>query len=404
MLRLALVKTRGNANSVAALLGAVAPRGGWRCLSVTEEEALSLPPDMTTVVGLGFTTFSRPWARDLAARLRRRFAGGPGLVLVAGGAHPSGAPDDTLSLGFDTVVVGEGERSLAAVMADVEEGRQPPALLRAAGPPLDLDALSSFAPDLGLFAPIELGRGCPHRCLYCQTPAIHGGIMRQRSLEAALAHVDTALRHGKRRTWFLIPDAFAWGSPGGAGPADPVLCERLLRGCRERGMEQVFWGSFPGEVRPEHVSGPLLDLVLRHCANRVVVIGAQSGSDRVLARVRRGHDAAAVRRAASLIHGAGLTPIVDFIVGLPGEERADREATFRLVDELVEGAGARIRFHSFMPLPGTALAGATPAPVEDEFLERMRVLTGRGHAEGYWSRQRLGRKVREDEDDEPPKV
>ena len=51
---------------------------------------------------------------------------------------------------------------------------------------------------------------------------------------------------------------------------------------------RIFFGTFPSELRPEHVSPRALALITRYCDNRVVILGGQSGSDRVLEAMGRG--------------------------------------------------------------------------------------------------------------------
>ena len=56
------------------------------------------------------------------------------------------------------------------------------------------------------------------------------------------------------------------------------------RSCSPRCREEigpdgrVFFGSFPSEIRPEHISVDALRLVRKYCANDNLIVGAQSGS------------------------------------------------------------------------------------------------------------------------------
>jgi radical SAM superfamily enzyme YgiQ (UPF0313 family) len=117
-----------------------------------------------------------------------------------------------------------------------------------------------------------------------------------------------------------------------------------------------------------------------------VIVGAQSGSDRLLAEMGRGHGVEEVRRAVALALEAGFTPSVDVIFGLPGEEEADRAATRALLVELA-GRGARVHAHAFMPLPGTPWAAAPAGRVDDASAAVLEQLASRGAAHGQWKRQ-----------------
>jgi B12-binding domain/radical SAM domain protein len=381
-----------------------------------------------TVLAYSFMTIDLPDVADSVRRMAaRRMGTGERLVLIAGGAHATGDPEGTAGphasaasahpvpvrfagpppagwprggaggaaapsgrvrpLGFDHAVVGESEVTLPLFLHRLAAGVSQPRVIRPEHPPLPLDRFLSFAPAHNLLAPIELSRGCPFACKFCNVPAIQGRRMRHRSVESVLAHVEIALARGRVRTWFVTSDAFAYGSRTGE-LGDRDACERLLAGCRAAGMKEVFWGGFPSEVRPDHVVPELVELVARHCANRTVVIGAQSGSESVLERIGRGHRSRVVLEAVRVVRSFGLVPHVDFILGLPGETLADRRATMELVGSITGEHGGRAHMHYFMPHPGTPYAGALPEPIEPEIVDAVERLTGRRLVDGTWRQQR----------------
>jgi tRNA-2-methylthio-N6-dimethylallyladenosine synthase len=99
----------------------------------------------------------------------------------------------------------------------------------------------------------------------------------------------------------------------------------------------------------------------------------QSGSDRVLAAMKRGYTAleyrSIVRRLRAERPGISLTS--DFIVGFPGETDADFAQTMRLVADIdFDGAFS----FAYSPRPGTpaaSLADPVPAPVQKARLEAL---------------------------------
>jgi radical SAM superfamily enzyme YgiQ (UPF0313 family) len=198
--------------------------------------------------------------------------------------------------------------------------------------------------------------------------------------------VEELARREARDIRFLTPSALSYGSPGDGVDVDAV--EALLAGARERigRAGRIFFGTFPSELRPEHVSPRVLALVARYCDNRAVILGGQSGSDRMLQAMGRGHDAASVERAAALAVEAGLEPSVDLVFGFPGEEEADREATRALASRLA-ALGARVHAHAFMPLPGTPWAGAAPAVIDGATRLLLDRLSSAGRAHGAWKAQ-----------------
>ena len=104
-----------------------------------------------------------------------------------------------------------------------------------------------------------------------------GDCMRHRSIDEWQKYAEP---DGQSR--FVSPNAFAYGSDGYHPRWDKI--EHLLRQCRH----QIFFGTFPSEVRPEFVCGESLDLISGHCANTKLHFGAQSGSDTVLRHLHRG--------------------------------------------------------------------------------------------------------------------
>jgi radical SAM superfamily enzyme YgiQ (UPF0313 family) len=149
---------------------------------------------------------------------------------------------------------------------------------------------------------------------------------------------------------------------------------------------KIYFGTFPSEVRPEHVTPDALAVIARWCDNRSLVIGGQSGSERVLAKTHRGHDVASIERAVDVAIAAGFRPDVDFLLGLPEEDAADRAASVALAERLA-ARGARIHAHAFMPLPGTPLAATRPAAIEPDVAAAVARLESRGAAYGQWRAQ-----------------
>lgn len=381
-LTLALRQSRYNRSSLAAVL------------AVLEAE---LPPGLiaTRLVGsadevresdgLVLYSFMSAQAAEVAgelASLRARL--GPDLRALAGGAHPSGDPRGTLAMGFRWVAPGEAGAGLARRVQALAHGEVWPPGVLPLEEPQPLDRYRPWPADGQLFCAVELTRGCPLGCAFCQTPALHGRRPRHRSL----AELERVLEHGVATghtfTRFIAPNAFGFGSSDGRR-GDLSLIERLLRSARQIGMRRVYLGSFPSEVRPESVTPELLALVRDLCDNRSVVIGLQSGSDVMLRRLRRGHTVEEGVRAVELCAGAGLLPRVDFIFGLPGETAADRAQTRELIRHLATALGARINTHVFSPLPGTPFANEAPGAVDGETRALVEWLIGRGQANGICS-------------------
>jgi B12-binding domain/radical SAM domain protein len=363
-------------------------------------EAIELAMATSRRVLVGWSFYSADFAQmceELAA-VRAR-VDDPRVLHVAGGVHATAEPAATLRGGFDLVVAGEGEiaiRQLVAAMRSGGEVRAVPgacwldeqgSLQRTArGERPDLDAFPPGAPRHGRYGPIEITRGCIYACSFCQTPYFAGAAFRHRSVANIREWVRFVVGRGFRDIRFLTPTSMSYGASG--PEPDLAAVEDLLGSVRaEIGPNRRLWfGTFPSEVRPEHVTERALQLVRRYCDNRTLIIGGQSGSDRVLGASRRGHDVEAVERAVVLCREHGFTPHVDFLFGLPGEVGAELEATLAVMERLVE-RGARVHGHTFLPLPGTPLRRAAPGVLAPVLRRRLNQLASKGSVYGQWQQQ-----------------
>lgn len=322
----------------------------------------------------------------------------PRVVHVAGGVHATAEPEATLRAGWDLVATGEGERTIVDLVLAGQAGHELATVPGTAalagdrlrrtprGERLQLDDCPPFSLAHGRFGPIEITRGCIYACRFCQTPYFAGAAFRHRSVANVRYWVRELVARGFRDFRFLTPTSLSYGTYG----PDPDLAavEALLAGVREDiGPERRLWfGTFPSEVRPEHVTAPSLVLLRRFVTNRALILGGQSGSDRVLAASERGHDAATVERAAALALEHGFVPHVDFLFGLPGETPDDVSATLQCMDRLV-ARGAKAHGHTFLPLPGTPFRRAAPGRLTAEVRQQLLRLASRGVLYGQWQQQ-----------------
>ncbi|MFC7272449.1 TIGR04013 family B12-binding domain/radical SAM domain-containing protein [Paractinoplanes rhizophilus] len=344
-------------------------------------------------------SFYSPDAAALAEELGRirALADGPNVTHIAGGVHATAEPVQTLDAGWDVAAVGEGESTLLSL---VDAKGDPAGIVGLAyrdesghvvrtgkAKQRPLDDFPGFALKWNKFNALEITRGCVYTCRFCQTPFMFSAKFRHRSVENVRWHVDRMRARGLRDVRFITPTALSYGTQ--TDEPDLAGVEELLATCKEGiGPDgRVFFGSFPSEIRPEHVSREALRLVRKYCANTNIIVGAQSGSDLVLEAAKRGHGVDEVRRAVRLGVEEGFQINVDMIFGMPGEDRADVDASLALARELAD-LGARIHAHTFMPLPGTPWRDAPPGDVSPETISEVDRLSRRGALYGHWQKQR----------------
>jgi B12-binding domain/radical SAM domain protein len=359
--------------------------------AVTEARARGDLP----VVGWSFYSRDFPFAREDVTWVRAR---APGALHVAGGVHATAEPEATLRAGFDLVVVGEGERTVCDLFDALRRDADPRALRGVAhlegerlfshglGERGPLDDYPAFNARYGKWNAIEITRGCVYACSFCQTPYMFKARFRHRTIRNVCAQIDAMVSVGGARfVRFITPSALSYGA---VEAPDLGRVEGLLRAVREvvGPAGKVYFGTFPSEVRPDHVTPDALAIIKRYADNTALAIGGQSGSNRVLQAMRRGHDVGAIVSAVRVCVEGGVRPDVDFLLGVPGETKADREASIRLAERLV-GMGARIRTHAFMALSGTPLRDRLPEVIEPDVELAMKHLESRAAMHGQHRRQ-----------------
>ncbi|WP_407354721.1 TIGR04013 family B12-binding domain/radical SAM domain-containing protein [Methanolobus sp. WCC5] len=308
-------------------------------------------------------------------------------VFIAGGPHPTGAADETLEY-FDYAVIGEGEETLPELIGTIIAGkdvsgvkgiayrnRNGKTVMTEKRGFVDLDKYPCFDPDV-VMAPLEISRGCPFRCKYCQTPRIFGNRMRHRSLDSIMRFVKYY-----KDLRFTSSNALAYGSDGIHPRPDKV--EKLLSSIHEQGSRNIFFGTFPSEIRPEFVTDESLELITKYCTNTKVSLGAQSGSDRILREILRGHTVDDVVQSLELTFSHGITPVVDFMVGFPDETEEEQDMSLELIRWICK-KGGHVHSHYLTPLPGTPYEGIIPSPVSERYRKIMGRMALKGKVTGSW--------------------
>ncbi len=291
---------------------------------------------------------------------------GERITILAGGPHVTACADEVLEASVDVAFCGEAEVTFPGAIRNLIGGSETSGRQSSPGW-VDIDSFDSISPKRGMFGPIEITRGCAFACNYCQTSRIFGTQLRHRSIENIVRQA-ASLQSGNRKVVRLLsPNAFSYGSHDGV-----VLNMKAMRDLLSALRKNVTSGSrilfahFPSEARPEHITEDTLEMLKEFADNDEIVIGAQSGSRRMLEICHRSHTVEDVLAAVSLARKYGYKVIVDFIYGLPGEADDDKRESLKVMQEVVR-MGARIHPHIFAPLPQTPFSKAEPGKIEPIF-------------------------------------
>ncbi len=186
--------------------------------------------------------------------------------------------------------------------------------------------------------------GCPHRCIFCNQRVINGES--ENSLRAAEEQIARA------EAWVLPGAANELAFYGGSFTALPLDRQRALLSLAEGRRRKGLFGRIRLSTRPDAITPEILEQ-LQEFGVETVELGVQSLDDRVLALAERGHTAADVERAASLLRRYGFRIGFQLMVGLPGET----EDSLRLTrDRVLSLAPDLCRIYPLLVLSGTKLA------------------------------------------------
>lgn len=302
-----------------------------------------------------------------------------GITVLAGGPDPSIYDEQYLEAGADVVVRGEGEVAILELLdaLDIRPGKdtstrpslerianiagvsmldRDATLVRALDRPASrtMDDLPSPAYDLvdlpryvsewrrvHGYASIQFmtSRGCPFSCTWCARP-IFGRKYRQYSAERAVDEIEILVnRYGIDHLW-LFDDTFvvrrAWVEE---------FCDAIVA----RGIT-VRWECL---ARVDLVDAALLEKMHAAGVERIN-FGFESGSQRVLDRMKKGTTVQDARRVADAMHRLGITMGGYVLMGYPGEEWADIERTIALVRDIQP---VDYSTSVALPMPGTEFFG-----------------------------------------------
>ena len=223
----------------------------------------------------------------------------------------------------------------------------------------------------GASAFVSIMEGCSKYCSFCVVPYTRGEEV-SRPLDDVLVEVASLAAQGVREVTLLGQNVNAWrGLMDDGEPADFALLLDCVAGVPGIGRIR-YTTSHPREFSPRLIEAHgRIDALADH-----VHLPVQSGSDRILAAMKRGYTALEYKSIIRRLRAARpqVSISTDFIVGFPGETDEDFARTLALIDEV--GFDASFSF-IYSPRPGTPaadLADDTPAPVK---LQRLQTLQAR---------------------------
>ena len=286
----------------------------------------------------------------------------PSIKHIAGGAHPTTYPNDTLNY-FDAIVIGEGETPF---LKWLESPNEPHAgvMRQGAGDSIlrwqepDVNALPDW--DRALFPtasnrgnryeqamPIAFSRGfCPFSCTFC-------GVDAYRRLHKQPQRGASRLRSVQRVMEEILRVVDQHPTPIGFAAWDEVLPPRKswIAAFFDRYKTEVNL-PFAVQLRVEQVTESVVNILAQGGCD-YVVIGVETGDETYRKKfLNKGFGNDEVLLAFQRLHDAGISTFCSFMLGLPFETPKMLAKTVRLAEKLEP---TELSFKYFTPERGTAL-------------------------------------------------
>ena len=348
-----------------ATLAALCPPH-WE-VSIVDENVEPLPSaprvDLVAIGGMGVQA---PRQKELLRRYRDA-----GYRVVAGGSYASLCPEEYVDAA-DHVVAGEAEYIWPRFCADFERGT-PEKLYRETGtvrlehsptPRFDLLKLERYAT-----ATIQLSRGCPFSCEFCDIIVMFGRKPRYKPVAAIERELDALRRLGARKVFF-VDDNFI----GNKAKAKETL--RFLAAYQERHARRMRFGT---EASLNLADDPELLQLFRAAGFEWAFLGIETPDAETLRAASKtqntvGDLLAAVRR----IYAAGVDILAGFIVGFD----RDTPQSFEVQRSFIERSGIMV-----------AMVGLLTALPKTPLFERLkregRLVEGAAHGDNTGGRSNI---------------
>ncbi len=309
------------------------------------EEVRTFAPD---VAGIHTMTLTLPDVLRTAVTVKEAC---PSVPVVLGGPHTIFYQDETLThSSFDILVRGEGEKTFTELLNRLEAGdgtmskadlsSVPGLSYKKSGsvvktpdrdlqtnldsipfPAREMTPVENYYSVLARTRPITTmitSRGCPYKCTFCSRPHL-GKQFRARSAVNVVDEMEVCRKMGIRE-FFIYDDTFTVNADRVA-----AICGEI----RRRNLEIIF----DIRARVDTVSAPLLKELKEAGCDRIHY-GVEAGNDRLMEVIGKAITVKQAEEAFRLTRKAGISTLAYFMVGLPGQTRADLDDTWNLIKRL----------------------------------------------------------------------
>ena len=220
----------------------------------------------------------------------------------------------------------------------------------------------------GARALVSIMEGCSKYCSFCVVPYTRGEEF-SRPFDDVLAEVVSLAQRGVREVTLLGQNVNAYRGPRhDGGSADLAMLIQYVADID--GIERIRYTT----SHPVEFSDRLIQVyaAVPKLANQLH-LPVQSGSDRILMRMKRGHTVleykSKIRRLRALRPDISISS--DFIVGFPGENDADFQATMDLIEDVGFDQSFSFIYSARPGTPAAQLEDDTPMEIKQQRLTHL---------------------------------
>jgi len=336
------------------------------------ELAASVREGETICVGISSMTGHQIKAGIGIAKAVRKLS--PALPIVWGGVHPSLLPEQTIeSEWVDTVVIGEGEEAFLELVRAIEKGsplqeiegiafkeegrtiftrcRQPLNMNKMYPIPYHLLDVKSYLISplrtIGRSLPVITSKGCPSRCGYCYNLQFNHRLWKSMSPQRVVNNIKELVNSFGIDSVFLLDDNFFVNRKR----VEEIF--ELLDG------ESLKINIHNANCRVDYLAGydqEFLNMLHKGGVTQLFV-GVESGSDKVLKKMKKDITVEQVLTVNQKLKAAGILPVYSFMAGFAFEEVEEVKQTLGLMTRLIDEYPQALlyKLSLYMPYPGTEL-------------------------------------------------